>query len=166
MRNSRNKWPRIYWSTDLLIRVPFSRISGQFFYHKIISNKFLISKNQPLIVLFSAIEAWVIVCVLFVFGALIEYAGLLLKIKISTTRGTPRLPKKSPSGTREGGAALALNGGFHLHLLFFPFVSFTTWIIESVARPILARCIKGSKSVVLNSPKNERWGIFHYIKMP
>ena len=59
---------------------------------------------------FSAIEAWVIVCVLFVFGALIEYAGLLLKIKIGTTRGTPRLPKKSPSVGREGGAALALNG--------------------------------------------------------
>ena len=35
---------------------------------------------------------------------------MLLKIKIGTTRGTPRLPKKSPSVGREGGAALALNG--------------------------------------------------------
>ena len=34
----------------------------------------------------TAIEAWVIVCVLFVFGALIEYAGLLLKMKLATTR--------------------------------------------------------------------------------
>ena len=56
----------------------------------------------------SAIEAWVIVCVLFVFGALIEYAGLLLKIKIGTTRGIPRVPKKSPAIAREN--SLALNG--------------------------------------------------------
>ena len=34
----------------------------------------------------TAIEAWVIVCVLFVFGALIEYAGLLLKMKLEATR--------------------------------------------------------------------------------
>ena len=41
---------------------------------------------------FSAIEAWVIVCVLFVFGALIEYAGkrnlhlqiLVLKMYVAT----------------------------------------------------------------------------------
>ena len=39
----------------------------------------------------TAIEAWVIVCVLFVFGALIEYAGLLLKMKLATTRSA-RLP--------------------------------------------------------------------------
>lgn len=60
---------------------------------------------------FSAIEAWVIVCVLFVFGALIEYAGLLLKIKIGTTRGSHnRIPKKqSPSGGRSENS-LALNG--------------------------------------------------------
>ena len=58
--------------------------------------------------LFLAIEAWVIVCVLFVFGALIEYAGLLLKIKIGTTKGVPRVPKKSPSVNREN--SLALNG--------------------------------------------------------
>lgn len=58
--------------------------------------------------LISAIEAWVIVCVLFVFGALIEYAGLLLKIKIGTTKGVPRVPKKSPSVNREN--SLALNG--------------------------------------------------------
>lgn len=69
-----------------------------------------ITTNIPKAEGLTAIEAWVIVCVLFVFGALIEYAGLLLKIKISTTRGTPRLPKKSPSGNREGGAGLALNG--------------------------------------------------------
>ena len=34
----------------------------------------------------TAIEAWVIVCVLFVFGALIEYAGVLLKIKLGAAR--------------------------------------------------------------------------------
>ena len=64
---------------------------------------------QPNFLFFiSAIEAWVIVCVLFVFGALIEYAGLLLKIKIGTTRGIPRVPKKTPTVNREN--SLALNG--------------------------------------------------------
>ena len=61
--------------------------------------------------IFSAIEAWVIVCVLFVFGALIEYAGLLLKIKIGTTRGqNARVPKKSPTVGRENSLALNANG--------------------------------------------------------
>lgn len=36
----------------------------------------------------TAIEAWVIVCVLFVFGALAEYAGVLLKIKIAAARNS------------------------------------------------------------------------------
>ena len=39
----------------------------------------------------TAIEAWVIVCVLFVFGALAEYAGVLLKIKIAATRNSTYL---------------------------------------------------------------------------
>ena len=42
--------------------------------------------NEYKIVGLTAIEAWVIVCVLFVFGALIEYAGVLLKIKLGATR--------------------------------------------------------------------------------
>lgn len=45
-----------------------------------------ITTNIPKAEGLTAIEAWVIVCVLFVFGALIEYAGLLLKMKIATTR--------------------------------------------------------------------------------
>ena len=40
----------------------------------------------------TAIEAWVIVCVLFVFGALAEYAGVLLKIKIAATRSSTYFP--------------------------------------------------------------------------
>ena len=36
----------------------------------------------------TAIEAWVIACVLFVFGALFEYAAVLLKIKVAATRKT------------------------------------------------------------------------------
>lgn len=57
-----------------------------------------------------------IVCVLFVFGALIEYAGLLLKIKIGTTRGIPnRVPKKQSPASAAAGASgrensLILNG--------------------------------------------------------
>ena len=42
----------------------------------------------------TAIEAWVIVCVLFVFGALAEYAGVLLKIKIAATRSSSYYPGK------------------------------------------------------------------------
>ena len=45
-----------------------------------------ITTNIPKAEGLTAIEAWVIVCVLFVFGALIEYAGLLLKMKLATTR--------------------------------------------------------------------------------
>ena len=40
----------------------------------------------------TAIEAWVIVSVLFVFGALAEYAGVLLKIKIAATRSSAYYP--------------------------------------------------------------------------
>ena len=36
----------------------------------------------------TAIEVWMIVCVLFVFGALAEYAGVLLKIKIAASRSS------------------------------------------------------------------------------
>jgi hypothetical protein len=50
----------------------------------------------------------IIVCVLFVFGALIEYAGLLLKIKLGATRGGPRVSKKSGMSTREN--SIVLNG--------------------------------------------------------
>ncbi|TRY78043.1 hypothetical protein TCAL_06627 [Tigriopus californicus] len=52
-----------------------------------------ITTNIPKAEGLTAIEAWVIVCVLFVFGALIEYAGLLLKMKLAATRpckGTSR----------------------------------------------------------------------------
>ena len=52
----------------------------------------------------TAIEAWVIVCVLFVFGALIEYAGLLLKMKLATTRSCS-------AGSRHGSMLLNGNGG-------------------------------------------------------
>ena len=45
-----------------------------------------ITTNIPKAEGLTAIEAWVIVCVLFVFGALIEYAGLLLKMKLEATR--------------------------------------------------------------------------------
>ena len=47
--------------------------------------------NQKILGL-TAIEAWVIVSVLFVFGALAEYAGVLLKIKIAATRSSTYYP--------------------------------------------------------------------------
>ena len=45
-----------------------------------------ITSNIPKAEGLTAIEAWVIVCVLFVFGALIEYAGLLLKMKLEVSK--------------------------------------------------------------------------------
>ncbi|XP_040575659.1 glycine receptor subunit alpha-2 [Lepeophtheirus salmonis] len=61
-----------------------------------------ITTNIPKAEGLTAIEAWVIVCVLFVFGALIEYAGLLLKIKLGSTR------VRQPSNGNEG--SMILNG--------------------------------------------------------
>merc|ERR1719242_1327387 len=55
-----------------------------------------ITTNIPKAKGLTAIEAWVIVCVLFVFGALIEYAGILLQMKMrASTRKLP-LKKQSP----------------------------------------------------------------------
>ena len=59
-----------------------------------------ITTNIPKAEGLTAIEAWVIVCVLFVFGALIEYAGLLLKMKLATTRKCP--PSREPSMIMNG----------------------------------------------------------------
>ena len=61
-----------------------------------------ITTNIPKAEGLTAIEAWVIVCVLFVFGALIEYAGLLLKMKLATTRR---------SNCGGGGGGGSSNGG-------------------------------------------------------
>jgi len=63
-----------------------------------------ITTNIPKAEGLTAIEAWVIVCVLFVFGALIEYAGLLLKMKLATTRSFRRCKEPSRNGS------LVLNG--------------------------------------------------------
>ena len=57
-----------------------------------------ITSNIPKAEGLTAIEAWVIVCVLFVFGALIEYAGLLLKMKLEVSKTI-----KGPKGPKCGG---------------------------------------------------------------
>jgi hypothetical protein len=60
---------------------------------QLISDNFFFS-NIPKAEGLTAIEAWVIVCVLFVFGALIEYAGLLLKMKLEVSKSVkPKGPK-------------------------------------------------------------------------
>ena len=59
----------------------------------------------------TAIEAWVIVCVLFVFGALIEYAGVLLKIKLGATRRTGRHGSLGGSHTASRENSLVINNG-------------------------------------------------------
>lgn len=60
-----------------------------------------------LICLFSAIEAWVIACIIFVFGALGEYTVILLKLKLTKLYPKPRHPRrpkrnKNPLGPPPG----------------------------------------------------------------
>jgi len=55
-----------------------------------------ITTNIPKAEGLTAIEAWVIGCVLFVFGALIEYAGILLQMKVRASASL-MLHKKTPS---------------------------------------------------------------------
>merc|ERR1719348_2392478 len=56
-----------------------------------------ITTNIPKAEGLTAIEAWVIVCVLFVFGALVEYAGILLQMKMRvSTKKAPLKKKPSP----------------------------------------------------------------------
>merc|ERR1712170_310878 len=55
-----------------------------------------ITTNIPKAEGLTAIEAFVIVCVLFVFGALMEYAGILLQLKVRVSIKKP-LVRKSAS---------------------------------------------------------------------
>ena len=59
----------------------------------------------------TAIEAWVIVCVLFVFGALIEYAGVLLKIKLGATRKQNSFGSVSASRSVSRENSIVVNNG-------------------------------------------------------
>jgi len=56
-----------------------------------------ITTNIPKAEGLTAIEAFVIVCVLFVFGALIEYAGILLQLKVRVSMKKCPVVKKIPS---------------------------------------------------------------------
>ena len=40
-------------------------------------------------------EIWVVACIVFIFGALVEYAFLLLQIKINTFKGTKKTEAKA-----------------------------------------------------------------------
>jgi len=57
-----------------------------------------ITTNIPKAEGLTAIEAWVMVCVLFVFGALVEYAGILLQMKMRVS--TKKAPLKKPPSPR------------------------------------------------------------------
>jgi len=65
--------------------------------------------NSPKAEGLTAIEAWVIACIIFVFGALGEYTVILLKIKIKklAPKRSSRRPRTRPAAARSLGA----NGG-------------------------------------------------------
>ena len=55
----------------------------------------------------TAIECWVIACIIFVFGALLEYTVILLKLKLKKVRASKR---ESRQQNGAGGAGGATNG--------------------------------------------------------
>ena len=55
----------------------------------------------------TAIECWVIACIIFVFGALLEYTVILLKLKLKKVRASKR---ESRQQNEAGGAGGATNG--------------------------------------------------------
>lgn len=74
-----------------------------------------IQTNSPKAEGLTAIEAWVIACIIFVFGALGEYTVILLKIKLkklgggrSKRRGSPTSSGNSANGKKKGMLLLSL----------------------------------------------------------
>jgi len=68
-----------------------------------------ITTNIPKAEGLTAIEAWVIVCVLFVFGALVEYAGILLQMKMRVSTRQMPLKKQSPPRMQHSDSQIALH---------------------------------------------------------
>jgi len=68
-----------------------------------------ITTNIPKAEGLTAIEAWVIVCVLFVFGALVEYAGILLQMKMRVSTRKLPLKKQSPPQIQHSDSQIALH---------------------------------------------------------
>ena len=65
-----------------------------------------IQTNSPKAEGLTAIEAWVIACIIFVFGALGEYTVILLKIKLKKLGGNRNRRRGSPTNS-----ANSTNGG-------------------------------------------------------
>merc|ERR1719270_2865054 len=68
-----------------------------------------ITTNIPKAEGLTAIEAWGIVCVLFVFGALVEYAGILLQMKMRVSTRKLPLKKQSPPQIQHSDSQIALH---------------------------------------------------------
>ena len=59
----------------------------------------------------TAIECWVIACIIFVFGALLEYTVILLKLKLKKVRASKRESRQQNGSTNVENETLVANNG-------------------------------------------------------
>ena len=61
----------------------------------------------------TAIECWVIACIIFVFGALLEYTVILLKLKLKKVRGEKYYNGSVQNGISEGSRKKRIPGSMN-----------------------------------------------------
>ena len=59
----------------------------------------------------TAIECWVIACIIFVFGALLEYTVILLKLKLKKVRASKKETRQLNGSTNVENETLVSNNG-------------------------------------------------------